>query len=276
LILAGDRRIALSEQQKSELSAHLEKIDAELTAKHVPIPARALVTILTYQNALGVTFLFPSETSNYVNEWYTKKYGPVSNSSSIGLSVVCISGHVFAVELPIAFGHCAIQPLQHINSLTKEIWQAQSNDDQTRIEETAFELIRRFQVIASHLEIIGGDLMASATHLLGPSGDYGLSKWASFQAVEKLIKTSLQKRSIPYKRNHNLEELLSLASANGLPAIPEALSAKIKTTAGVRYGERKIDLKDAINAHYSSIVICATLADPKDEHGLQAVPIEYL
>lgn len=265
----------LSENQKCELDSRLGTIDDELTRKHVPIPARALATTLTYQKALGITFVFPSETSDYINEWYASKYGSIKNSPPIGLSIVCVAGHVFAVELPIIFGQCSIQPLKHIKGLTKEIWQSQNEENQRRIEETVIQIIRRFQAVANYLEVIGGDLIASATHLLGPSGDYGLSKWSSFQAVEKIIKASLQAKKIKYKFNHNLKDLLLLASENGLPLIPEALAAKIKTTAGVRYGEKKVELKDAVNAHYASIMICAMLADPKDDYQLHGISIEY-
>lgn len=267
--------MSLSEKEKNELDDRLRAIDDELVRKHVPIPSRPLVISLTYQSALRINFVIPSEVSDYIDEWYAKKYGSIKNSSPIGLSVVGISGHIFAVELPIIFGSCSIQPLQYIKGLTPEIWQAQNENNQRRIEDTVLQIIRRFQVIARHLDIIGGDLNASATHLLGPSGDYGLSKWSSFQAVEKLIKASLQVKKIKYKFDHNLNALLRLSAEHGFPRIPQNLVAKIKTTAGVRYGEKMVELSEAVNAHYASIIVCATLADPRNEYQLSATAIEY-
>lgn len=265
----------LSDRQKNELNEKLNLIDNELTEKHVPIPARPLVTSLKYQQALGISFVFPSEVSSYIEGWYSKKYGLIKDTRPIGSSVICISGHVFAVELPTILGQAKIRPLTHIKGLTEELWQSQSKKDQARIVETIVQIIRRFQVISNYLEAVGGDLTASVTHLLGPSGDYGLSKWASFQAAEKIIKSSLKTKNVKYPFTHDIDALRLLAAQNGLPLIPEDWIAKVKTTPGVRYGNQKISVSDAINSHYASIMICAMLADPENAYDLHGDLIKY-
>jgi hypothetical protein len=116
----------------------------------------------------------------------------------------------------------------------------------------------------SELEMISkaiGDLQASVAHLFGSPVQCGLSKWASLQATEKVIKSFISLKKKPFGKIHNLDDLATTAESVGLLVIPRDLLHKVQCSAGVRYGDSAISIADAVQAHHACLDICLGVAN---------------
>jgi hypothetical protein len=110
---------------------------------------------------------------------------------------------------------------------------------------------------------VQGDLDAVVSHLVAHKSQLGLSKWASLQAVEKILKAYIvtKDQTMDVKKiGHKLGELAVAAENLGLPAIPNGYIADVQCSAGVRYGEVAVSVEEAGIAHLISLEVCEVAA----------------
>ena len=105
-----------------------------------------------------------------------------------------------------------------------------------------------------------GDLDAAVSHLTSNRPQPGLSKWASLQAVEKLVKVYISQQGEKVKRTHSLNTLFGQAKELGLVVPPQMYINNVQCSAGVRYGETSVSVEDAVKAHLVSLEICEVTA----------------
>lgn len=105
-----------------------------------------------------------------------------------------------------------------------------------------------------------GDLESSVANLFERQPQYGLSKWASLQSVEKFIKAFIVKNGVTPPFTHDLQRLNTLATSHGLPAISQTDIDKIQCPADVRYGLVLVTPQEALEAHHASVKVCAEIA----------------
>lgn len=105
-----------------------------------------------------------------------------------------------------------------------------------------------------------GDLDAAVNHLVEHKPQAGLSKWASLQAVEKLVKAYIAKKGGTFQRHHRLEDHVADAVKLGLPAPPTQYVSDVQCSAGVRYGQPVVTTDDALRAHLVSLEMCEVAA----------------
>lgn len=119
----------------------------------------------------------------------------------------------------------------------------------------AYEALRH-STRSGLVELVEGDLEAAVVHL---SGHYqpGLSKWASLQAAEKIVKAYIKETSGGHKFGHDLTDQASQAASAGLPIIDPALIQDIQCPAGVRYGQPSVSVAEAVAAHHASLRVVA-------------------
>jgi hypothetical protein len=101
-----------------------------------------------------------------------------------------------------------------------------------------------------------GDLESAVTCLLADSPQYGLSRYASLQFIEKLFKCFLELKVTRVPHHHKLSELKTLAESAGLIGVNSNLLDRVQCSAGVRYGEISVSLEEAISAHHASLTLC--------------------
>ncbi len=104
------------------------------------------------------------------------------------------------------------------------------------------------------------DLAAAVMHLMSGEPGYGMARWASLQAVEKLMKAMLHATGLKSKRTHDLMGLATIIKDRGIADPDRSLLAAVQCTASVRYGEERVPLSDAIHAHHASIELCRMFA----------------
>jgi hypothetical protein len=99
------------------------------------------------------------------------------------------------------------------------------------------------------------DIASAIRHILSVPPHFGQSKWASAQAAEKLIKSFLKYKSIPFPLTHDIEKLHILAVTAGFGPMDSATIDALQTKAGVRYGDVPVTLIEAVKAHLASLKV---------------------
>lgn len=104
------------------------------------------------------------------------------------------------------------------------------------------------------------DFSAAVDHLVGPRPNFGLSKWSSLQASEKLLKFAITKAGGSYRFSHSLAELISLGSKHGLSLSLDWEVSRIQCSPGIRYGDEPCSRDQAFEAHYASFRTALAIA----------------
>jgi HEPN domain-containing protein len=104
------------------------------------------------------------------------------------------------------------------------------------------------------------DLKVSVDSCLQKNPNYGQSKWASLQAVEKMIKSCIGKFGGTVKFRHDLsQQCANLTAASGV-MVEGRLVTAIQCKAEVRYDSKLVDKAGAFAAHYAALEVCGVLA----------------
>jgi hypothetical protein len=98
-----------------------------------------------------------------------------------------------------------------------------------------------------------GDYDAAVMHLVESRKNAGLSKWASLQATEKLLKAFIQTKGQTYSETHSIKKLVKQAINLGLPTPLQGYVESVECGAGVRYGEIPVTKREAAIAHMVSL-----------------------
>lgn len=107
---------------------------------------------------------------------------------------------------------------------------------------------------------VRGDLDAAVDHLMSSQPQFGLSRWASLQATEKALKSFLEEQGKIYEWSHKLSMLASQAEQAGLRLIDRDKLQRIQCSATVRYGQASLTLREAHEAHITSIEVVGMIA----------------
>lgn len=103
------------------------------------------------------------------------------------------------------------------------------------------------------------DLTASARHILAGQQEFGMSRWASLQAAEKLLKLYLSLRGVSFPKVHLLTTLFELVAENGLPMPPVEFIASLQISASARYEQQAHTAIECVIAHRSAIRVGVTV-----------------
>jgi hypothetical protein len=230
----------------------------------------------------------PSEISIRIHDWIEQRYGKrVNIPFQIGRVVLPLRGALYKINCPITWGHVQFicephsfgQPrdalgvtapptlnmIDLIEDLTADFAQSLTGEEVIKIGiafvagMAAYSALRVIRDVEYAREVLG-DLDAAVFHLMEHEPQAGLSKWASLQAVEKLIKGYIFQRGSKVKRVHSLRELYDEASKLGLPRPPHGYVETVQCSAGVRYGEVNVSVEESVKAHLASLEMCEVAA----------------
>jgi hypothetical protein len=205
----------------TELNAALTDVDAKLRQPNVNIPARPLCALSELSVKWSVPIHIPGELSDRIFRWFDSRYGDrLKTGLSLGSTAVLIGGDAFKVRLPLIFGtigyvlDCGPDERHSVASgrrvtlmnISKLIDGLTSALVATMPTEERNEIVSWFgsaMVAGADIDSAGnppliseakGDLAASVEHLFSRPTQFGLSRWASLQAVEKLLKAFIHER----------------------------------------------------------------------------------
>jgi len=232
-----------------------------------------------------------STLSAHIHAWCRERYGDrLKIRFGPGSVAILIRGDAWRLELPRVFGTARfacdpdlekykgqrllrqgqVQPtynvLNCIDEFPSGLAASLSVEERKEILAVFHERFLDFAALESiadraYVKEALADLEAAVVHILSRPPQYGLSKWSSLQFVEKLLKSFLAGVGAPIPRKHNLAGIAKLAQANGLSPVGRASLGRIQCPAGVRYGEVRVTLQEAIAAHQESLAVSRSLAE---------------
>jgi hypothetical protein len=230
----------------------------------------------------------PLEISIRVHHWVEQRYGQRINVPfHIGRVVLPLRGALYVISCPTTYGTVQFVCEPHsfgqaretlgtnapptcnmvdlVEDLTADFARSLTAEEVIKIGAAfvtgmgAYSALRVINDVDYVREAVG-DFDAAVFHLMDHQPQPGLSKWASLQAVEKLIKAYIAQKGGTVRFIHSLQRLTDQAITLGLPAPPEQYLADVQCPAGVRYGEVAVSVEEAVKAHLISLELCEVAA----------------
>jgi hypothetical protein len=230
----------------------------------------------------------PLEISIRIHDWVEQRYGErIKVPFHIGRVVIPLRGALYRINCPTIYGEVQFVCEPHsfgqarealgvdepptcnmvdmIEDLTPDFARSLTGEEVIKIG-TAFVIgMGAYSALGviSDVEYVReavGDFDAAVFHLMEHRPQPGLSKWASLQAVEKLVKAYISQKGEAVKRTHSLQGLYDQAARLGLPAPPQQYLTDVQCPAGVRYGEVPVSVEEAVKSHLVSLELCEVAA----------------
>ena len=270
-----------------EFNRVLEDIDQKMVAQGIRIQAREIVgwTLFCEEQKLeGIDMQDP--ISQKVMEWFKARYGDrLTLNMSFGCSVVLVRGDIFRFRCPMFFGqyHLICEPRfigQKINPGPTQPGVRNALDELEGMTPAyagslTLQELKNIHIAVASAEVnlarVGdagdrpfipesrADIRESVEHMMRFDPQFGASKWASLQAVEKFLKAYILQRGTQQKQIHDLSKLARTAESLGLPAIDRATIGSVQCAASVRYESSSATKEEAVQAHQSAIRLCADI-----------------
>ena len=285
---------------EEEFLALMEDIDGELAKEGVKITARPLMAGMRITKRYDIILdacpprrapkansFEPLEISIRVHDWVEKRYGQKINVPfHIGRVVMPLRGDLYTINCPTTFGTVRFVCEPHnfgqvrqvrkekapvcnivdfIEDLTTDFSRSLTAEEVVKISVAftngmaAYSALRMVNDVEYVSQAVG-DFEAAVFHLMEHRPQAGLSKWATLQAVEKLIKAYISQKGGAVRRTHSLSELADHAATFGFPAPPKQYLDNVQCPPGIRYGEISVSVEEALKAHHVSLEICQVAA----------------
>ena len=231
---------------KDELIKELVEIDRQLRDKSVPISARPIAATMEFSKrrniALPLTEPIPGTYhSVYVNwpitefiiKWFDAQYGSrLGVDWGPGKAAFSLRGDPWYYHFPLFYGNNVFTASRDKSSkeLSKVEGTSVSNilesipnfpdglkksltDEELKymlnIYQLSFKALSRLEYCkgTKMIELAKADIEAAVNHIMASTPEYGLSKWASLQATEKILKVVIEKNNGVFKKTHDLNLL---------------------------------------------------------------------
>lgn len=228
--------------------------------------------------------------ASHISEWYSRRYGDrLKIHMGPGGVAIMIRGDAWKIDLPRIYGMVTavcdpqidkyksmpmmsrggppptLNILNCIENMTEQYASQLSRQELQSIAtffDTALCAFHAIENVASNPYITEAlsDVGSAVHHIFTVPPHYGLSKWSTLQFIEKILKSYMRTKGIPFPLKHDLHVLSIIACKNGLQPLDTILIDKIKCDAGIRYGEQVITLSEAIEAHNASIIMAKIIS----------------
>ena len=129
--------------------------------------------------------------------------------------------------------------------------------------------------VQSWLHKAEGDLRACEHLLRLEEEDYFASAFHAHQAAEKFLKAFLVRHQIPFRKTHDIQQLLQLASRADLSIKEELASAAMLTAFGVQFrypGEEIADVETAKQAFAQAKIVQSSIMERLQDYLTQGRP----
>ncbi len=271
-----------------ELHKVLTEIDAELRANSDLVFGRELRGWMAFCRKFKLEMAMHDPLAVRIHDWFTRQYGDrLKGDLAFGSTVVEIRNDFYVLRVHRIYGRCmilcdpAVPPHPSTGIVINDVFKVRLFDQidgltpefiKSVTPEECNDILdawgRGFLGLSRMLDVQGApfskealdDLQQSANHLVGPSPNYGFSRWSSLQAAEKTLKSFIVQNGGTIKKIHNLAGLENSAIALGMPALPPNLVADIQCSADVRYEAHTVLKSDALKAHCAALDLCARIA----------------
>lgn len=286
-------------ENPKEFNDLMLEVDRELTISGYSIPQRPIHALRLvsekFDIPLPVTRPIPTlkhecvrfwPISERIYQWYEQQYGErMKMDFSPGCMVMLIEGDLWMLRFPRIFGSVSFVVSRSIRSerigagsrpITYNVIDAIQDMPPSRVlnlpdkelEHIYKRFILGFKAFGflegsrhnTLIEAAIGDVSAAVRHLMETMPQYGLSKWSSLQASEKVLKAAISLDKGEYGKTHNLLELAERAHSLGMTGDWKDLISVIQCSPAIRYGEESCSRNDAVFAHHATLGLIIALA----------------
>jgi HEPN domain-containing protein len=297
--------LTLSEE---EFERSMREIDEQLVSREAKLPGREIRGWIMFCQKYDLRRIsLDAPISEKVTGWFKARYGDRLNLDfSLGHSVEIIRGDLLRSRCSVFYGeiHVVCHPammgqstdgpvtrraafvnvLDRVDGMTASFGASLTPGEQQTLQ-------RGYATSQLHLSRIGdltpqpfirearADLRESVEHMFRSDPQFGLSKWASLQAVEKHLKAYIRQKGEQPERNHFLEGLATEAERLSLQPIPREKLELAKCVPGARYGEIAVSRTEAVESYQAAVEISGTIAlqlNAKSEWNTEIHPHEFM
>jgi len=237
-----------------DVNARLQQDGVSIASR----PFRAWV-VLKEQTDAQMTW-FGGTVADRITAWYAKQYGV---RAGIGVwhrrMLAMLGGDPWVLNIPMVYGTVRVDLMRMIEhalpALMNRIAEAE-----LRIMDSLLPHAMDALNALNHTEPdLYADWLGSVDYATGGFPNFGMSRWASQQAFEKILKEFITRKGGRRERTHDLQALASTAEQLGLPPVDRALLAKAECPPGARYpGSPESTASTAamaVDAHQASIIL---------------------
>lgn len=276
----------------------MREIDRDLSAEAVDIPGRPLRAIVEVSKRYSLSLPLvepvpgaPAELheawpiADRVQRWYEHNYGErLKVDWSPGRMAILIEEDLWVLRFPRIYGSVQFTVSRTIASdsgpspsgavlynvvdavedLPEARVAALPDNELEHIHEKFMLGLQAFGILegSSDLALMQNaraDVASSLNQLIGSHPDYGLAKWSSLQASEKVLKAAIRGTGQEPAKTHDLEKLSRQAENAGIENKWRHLVRYIQCTPSIRYGDEPCDRDDALRAHHAALAILIEL-----------------
>jgi hypothetical protein len=246
-------------------------VNQRLIDDGVDVEARPMRAWMMVQRELKVAIAMPAPGSERIFAWFKHVYGErLKVDFSPGRVLVMLRGDAWAMKLPRVFGTPPPIPfVRMIEKSTEALILSLTADELDGLRRIARQAMAAFSAMENKLPLeVQADWRTAVDQVVANHHCYGLSKWSSQQAVEKVLSAYVVKnggnprpRRPPGFHAHSLEPLVAEAERVGLQPVDRQLLAQAECSADARYpGRVNVTVQEAVAAHQASILISGAIA----------------
>ena len=291
------KKFTMDPQEFDEL---MRRVDRQLVSEGVRIDMRPLTALSKVSVEFGIQMPLgpmPSgsdhpaaenwPTSERIRAWFEHRYGDrLKVRLGAGRMAVLIENDVWIISFPRCYGTIKFivsrgetppqlpnsrKPaiyniLNSIEKLPKGLRHSLSDSCLRRLFDDfvlGYDGYRLFRASGGGelIESALGDIAACVANLAGERSNYGLAKWSSLQAAEKMLKARINAAGMDFPKTHNLNLLAAKTREAGLCSPHEQTITKLQCGAGIRYGDEECTVEDAVEAHHAVFELSCQLAN---------------
>lgn len=285
---------------QEELEEELEEIDAFLRQEKIPIPGRPLraITEFSKKHKIGLPISEPIQgifhesyqywsITEFIMQWFDDRYGGrLGMDMGPGKCAFLLRGDPWVFHFPKFWGsyrfgasrkHSSdeLAPIEGIAvyNIFESVKNLPSGLRESTTDAELQEMLDVHRLGLGALSILdekndieliksaSADIEAAVSHIMSTKSEYGLSKWSSLQATEKVLKGVMQNNNLVYKKTHDLNKLAKQLDNIDIEVDIYSEIVEIQCLPSIRYGEESLTLEEAVKAHHASLRVILNFKD---------------
>lgn len=241
--------------------AYMIALNTRLQAEGVVIAARPVRAwrLLQEHLALPLTWLGGPEAERVVN-WFIAQYGV--RAGIVGWHrrlLALLGGDPWVLNVPVVYGTARIDLGRMIERGVPGLMARITQTELQALDEVLVPAMESLNALNQTEPELYSDWLGSVDHATSGFPNYGMSRWASQQAFEKIVKEFIRRTGGQPGHSHDLVAIVAVAEARGLSPVDRTLLAKVECRPGARYpGSPESQASTAIlavEAHHASVIL---------------------
>lgn len=240
---------------------YMMSVNSRLQQEGVSIAARPVRAWRVLQGALGrpLTWLDGTEAAQVV-QWFVGQYGVRAGINGWHRRVLALlGGDAWVLNVPIIYGRTRIDLGRMIENGVPALMARITKAELLALDEILVPAMEALDALNHTEPELYSDWLGAVEHATGGFPNYGMSRWASQQAFEKIAKEFIKRKGGQPDHSHNLPAIVAAAEALGLSPVDRDLLRRVACRPGARYpgssDSRASTAQLSVEAHQASVIL---------------------